>query len=351
MAWAQGEEMKRIVLLLYIHDAELAALFHHEPIFRHNASALPSISSSELFNAPSAEVWAAKLREEQRNRPLDNAQCSESSNFMAWESWRYPMFTRYAKLSGIGASIAEHRYLRSLTSETISNLENRLIDWYSNVSGAYQETPLAEQIAVSEAPFSLLPLWHYTFMTLDTDISQLELAIGKEGTNISPSVREYVFSWVSSPASKRCLLHALLLQNLMINTTMGSVMAIHTPRILFSAAVCWYCYMLYQPHSPTTAGDKYDLMEAMNSYSELRIMGNSMSVDGSTRSGGSSARLRQASSGLKNILGANTAEMKAATLCVLETTLRRLGTSGISRRFADIIQVLISGDSKDEWNS
>ena len=36
--------------------------------------------------------------------------------------------------------------------------------------------------------------------------------------------------------------------------------------------------------------------------------------------------------------------MKAGTLCVLEGFLRRLGTGGIARALADLVQVFISGE-------
>jgi hypothetical protein len=49
-------------------------------------------------------------------------------------------------------------------------------------------------------------------------------------------------------------------------------------------------------------------------------------------------------SDLKRILLAAPAEMKVNTLFVLESILRRLGTSGISQRLANLVQVFISGE-------
>ncbi|KEF61507.1 uncharacterized protein A1O9_03074 [Exophiala aquamarina CBS 119918] len=235
----------------------------------------------------------------------------------------------------------------------ITQLESELISWHRTFPD-YSATR-AEQATgstVTELPFSLMPLWHYSFMTLMTDLDVLELAIGKDGPDVSHSVRQYVSSWISSPDSKRCLLHALLLQNFMVNTSMGSVMAIHTPRILFAAAVCWACYMLYQPSIPSSSSlsaqftvhtDRTDVFESLELLPEIRAMDSS--TWSSTLPSGFTGK--QASAALKSILTANTAEMKAATLCVLETMLRRLGTGGISRRFADIIQILIAGDGND----
>lgn len=346
--------LNRIALLLYIHDAELVALFHHEPIFRHNTTSLPVISSAELFSAPSATAWAARFREEEQNGMLNETVLPGSKDARPPQSRkRYPMLLRYAMLSGIGASIAECRYLKHLTFEMITKLESELISWHRTFpehsgTGAEQATGTT----ATESPFSLMPLWHYSFMTLMTDLDVLELAIGKDGPDVSSSVRQYVSSWISSPDSKRCLLHALLLQDFMVNTSMGSVIAIHTPRVLFAAAVCWACYMLYQPSIASSTslsanfavgGGQTDVFESLELLPEIRAMDSSARF--STLPSGFTGK--QASKALKSVLTANNAEMKAATLCVLETLLRRLGSSGISRRFADIIQILIAGEGND----
>lgn len=308
---------------------------------------------------------------------------------------RYPILLRHAMLSGIGASIAECRYLKRLTFDMIVKHESDLIFWHRNFPE--YPGPRAEQTGTAPpttlaTPFSLMPLWHYSFITLIADINVLEIAIGKEGSDVPSSVREYVTSWTSSPDSKRCLLHALLLQNHMVNTSMGSLMAIHTPRVLFAAAVCWAAYMIYHPSTvsyPSTSAsastsnpslthfgnrDAASAPDMFESLEQLELLPEIQAMDSISQLARSSAHYnynynsnntsdsnsalpscptgptgKQATAALKSILTANTAEMKAATLCVLETLLRRLGNSGISRRFADIIQILIAGDAKDDW--
>lgn len=370
---------------MHIHDAELVALFHHEPIFRHNAASLPPISSAELFNAPSAAVWAARFRKEEQNGMLDPKISADVGAAWALETrQRTPMLLKYARLSGIGASIAECRYLKQLTFEMIAKLESELIFWHRTFPermGTYGDQTGPAASTSTETPFSLMPLWHYSFISLMADINVLELAIGKEGPDVPLSVREYVVSWLSSLDSKRCLLHALLLQNVMVNTSMGSVMAIHTPRVLFASAVCWASYMLYRPSlaafsassnsnpdpssssntasTASPAPDTFPSLElellpeirAMDSMQQAaRSSFNSTATSSSTFTPAlpSGCTGKQAIAALKSILSANNAEMKAATLCVLETILRRLGASGISRRFADIIQILIAGDGRDD---
>ncbi|OQV05817.1 Fungal specific transcription factor domain-containing protein [Cladophialophora immunda] len=362
--WVTQEELRRVAVLLYIHDAEIAALFHHEPVFRHNAGHIPTVSSSELFCAPSASTWASLLRAEQRDRQFgtSNYRSEITGSFNVGqggtgsESQSNPLLQRglkyrnilnvYNGLSGISASICECRHLDLLSFSMVSKFESDLLTWYASTPKAFKMSH--DPSLQTEAPFSLLPLWHYNFLTLSTDLNILEVAIGKEGSEVPPSVRESVLSWITSLDSKRCLLHALFLQNLIVSTNMGALVAIHTPRILFSAAICWYCYMLYLPESSSVsvswAPSFPDRMfEPLNSLPEIQLLREGKNMD-STNIYPVPHILDETLTALPKILAANVAEMKANTLCVIECILRRLGTTGISLRFADIIQVFISGE-------
>lgn len=365
--WAKNEELTRLALLLYLHDAEIAALFHHEPIFRHTASSRPSACSSELFSAPSATAWAVRLRAEQKERQIEENLVrpnmhtpfgigeSGLGNVALRSSVTFPrdrmhcnMLNVYTALSGIGASISECRHLNLLSFNMVNKLESDLLTWYTSVSDDYKA--IDDHPTQTEVPFSFLPLWHYTFMTLSTDLQALELAVGKEGSDIAPTTREYVLSWISSVDSKRCLLHALSLQHLIVSTSMGSFIAMHIPRILFSAAVCWYCYMLYLPQS-TAASDNWvssfpdGMFESFHSLPEVRLL---RDCNGASSSRGipTSKFCDENISNLQKILVANSAETKAKTLCAIESVLRRLGPNGIASRFADIIQTFISGEAE-----
>ena len=361
--WARQEELKRVAVLLYIHDAEIAALFHHEPVFRHNAGYIPTVCSQDLFSAPSAASWASLFRAQQRERQVGTTVSPAEFSEHLWDAQEglnghkqsltspqrgitcHNMFDAYNALSGISASICECRHLGLLSFTMVSKFESDLLTWYASTPKAFKGT--IEHSTQEETPINLLPLWHYCFITLSTDLNILEVAVGREGAEIGPSTREYLSSWVMSSKSKRCLLHALFLQNLMVATNMGALVAIHTPRILFSAALCWYSYMLCHPDGASASGSSFSLpngsFESLNSLPEIQLLQEDRSM--------SSARiypiphvLEETLGTLPKLLAANSAEMKANTLCVIESILRRLGMGGISLRFADIIQVFISGE-------
>ena len=340
---------------MHIHDAEIAALFHHEPSFRHNASRLPVLAPAELFQAPTATLWARKYITYLQSR-YSQTEIQSDHNAVDGEvqslgqsptielspgdtKGSRSLINAWAALSGIGATICEYRHLSLLNSQRITELEVDLATWYTIENCCRTED--CRNIKPSELTFCLRPLWHYTFIILNADMDILELAIGREGTNITASTLQHVKAWINSPESKRCLLHALCLQALISQTTIDSGISLHTSRIIFSAALCWYCFMLYLPWclatsenvTPPSFDETSDYLMALP---EIRLLGK----------GESANLLEKAMSDLRRILAANSAEMKASTLCVLETSVRRLGTGGISQKFADLIQAFITGQSQ-----
>ncbi|EXJ55056.1 uncharacterized protein A1O5_12795 [Cladophialophora psammophila CBS 110553] len=355
--WALYEEMKRAAVTLHIHDAEIVALFHHEPIFRHPARRLPIIASADLFQAPTATIWAMKYRTHRKSRQsqvtlqpnevsLDSHERAKSQNCVFEGNINNPsMLNSWAALSGIGATICESRGLNILSSQRITELEADLARWYSSNTNCCSAGQCRKG-KQPELPFCLKPLWHHTFMTLAVDLDLLELASGRQGSKISATTQAQVGAWISSADSKRCLLHALCLQTWVASTTMDSAVANHTARILFSAALCWYCYLLYLPWSTASAPSNASMpldetFEYLMELPEFRLLREERSPSGPLPN-----ILGQAVSDLKRILRANTAEMKASTLCVLESTLRRLGINGISRQFADIIQAFVTEETQ-----
>jgi hypothetical protein len=134
----------------------------------------------------------------------------------------------------------------------------------------------------------------------------------------------------------------------MVTTNIGALVALHTPRILFSAALCWYCYLLYVPESsPPSAQSARRLpdgfSEALNSLPEIQLLREGSSSN-STNIYPVPHIFNQTLSDLPKFLVANSAEIQANTLCVIENMLRRLAMSGISLRFADLIQSFIFGE-------
>ncbi len=318
-------------------------MFHHEPAFRHNTSNLPDVAPNDLFQAPTATLWAIKHNEHMKHRRSNSTTQPNEARFIGqtgkgWQQQR-SLMNAWAVLSGIGATIAEHRSLQTLSLQRVAELENGLVTWYT-LRNCCKIEP-CRNTHEPELPFCLRPLWHYTFMTLSADIDLLEEAIGRDGAMIPASRPDQIRTWTSSPESKRCLFHALLLQNLINQTTVDSSVAIFTPRLLFSAAVCWHCFNLYLPWSTASLDSGASLLlEAASEYlmalPEIQLLKQDRTTTGTNL-------LDKSMSDLKRILGTPPSGRKVSTLCVLESALRRLGTSGISQRFADLVQAFITG--------
>lgn len=355
------DTVRRMAVALHIHDAELAALFNHEPIFRHNASQLPVLASTDLFQAPTAAIWATKYRSYQTDRALGveipsngtrlrtqghiNRQSHRTGKVLEESRQTRPMLNSWAALSGIGAMIIESRHSNLLTPHRVTEFEADLMVWYTSVGSCCKRGGY-HNIHQSDYPFCLKPLWHYTFMTLTADLGLLELVAGKEGPVIPPSALDSIRAWILSTESKRCLLHALFLQRYVASSTMDSANALYLARIVFSAALCWYCYMIYLPWaiaSSTSKGSQLldEASEYVMALPETRLL----RPDGASSPQSPPNALDEVFSDLRKILGANRAEMKAHTLCVLESSLRRLGPCGISRQFADLIQAFITREA------
>lgn len=317
-------------------------------------SNIPVPAPTDVFQAPSAEKWEIKYRLYQKSLQFDEVQQandpylesrvqSRNVKIAPREKGKYrSMFYSWARLSGIGASICEQRHLNILSSKGVAEFEFDLANWF-NLAGDCCDCGQVQSVTQPDLPFCLRPLWHHTFIALHVDLDILEQAVGRDGTNLSSHLLRYIQDWISSPELKRCLLHALCLQDLVASTALSSTIAIHTPRILFTAALCWQCYIIYSSWFQAPAGlDSPRLCDEMSGYllelPEFRLL-----REEKPHSVRHDNIIDNAISELRQILRSTPTEMKVSTLCVLESNLRRLTTSGISRRFADIVQTFILG--------
>ncbi|KAK5045549.1 hypothetical protein LTR84_009167 [Exophiala bonariae] len=348
--WAIFEEMKRAALIIHIHDAELAALFHQEPVFRHSMKLLSAPAPDNVFQARTAATWAGKYRLHQQSRlsyqtsdTLDlSPQFQSSHKAITLEERVKHQSTLYswARLAGIGATVCEYRQTNTLSPMNVAELELSVLSWFSLTGECCLPKRPQEQL---DLPFGLRPLWHQTFIALYTDLNTLEHLTGRDG--IAPSTRalQYIEAWISSRESQRCLFHSLCIQQLVSSGKLNATVAFHTPRVIFAAALCWQCFIVYSQRFPIKAsisGSYDDISEYLMGLPEVEAMRNDSSHPALYQN-----IVQRAIFELVRILQSPLPEMKASTLCVLEGALRQMTTNGISKRFADILQVFILGDT------
>jgi hypothetical protein len=155
--------------------------------------------------------------------------------------------------------------------------------------------------------------------------------IGRDGSEAAESAAGYISYWVSSRNSTRCVLHAFLAQRQLQSLPFDHLPAIHVPRILFCAAVTWYCYLQYGPaqNIATTLLDDPD-----SHFSELGML------------------IQPAQKQLSDITQLSwrrgvKSDLKAVTLYQLGDSLQHIKYWGIARSFAKIVACLIYRDPRD----
>ncbi|KAK9448271.1 uncharacterized protein V1518DRAFT_418498 [Limtongia smithiae] len=240
-SWARSEEMNRVVLALYIHDAELARIFNHEPLLRHHSGRLPNVACNELFEARTVDTWTALMREDLMNSSSSSSSPGGSIGFsyvraIPQDGARLGQFSAYCILEGISAAVCERRTSNRLDGPTTDTFVADLMQWYCN---------FAQQQRYGEGhdQFCLMVLWHSVHITLFTDDDLLVATATRHVTEINTASLAISRAWAATPNAKRCVYHAALMQKQLHDFQFGAEPGIHVPRCLFQAAVIWYCYM------------------------------------------------------------------------------------------------------------
>ncbi|KAJ6132395.1 hypothetical protein N7471_007610 [Penicillium samsonianum] len=239
--WIDSEQRARVQAALNIHDAELAALYHHEPIRSHRFRKFPRLASDELFSAPTASKWAVILQSLQsQSENQAQAQLSRSPD-------PFPItgndsrFTAYGILEGISARLIDAKQSHEFNHLVCQDISNLLIQWWQTYHTTNQD------------PFCLPVLWHSIFISLYADMDLLEQAVGRDGRARALEASEPAREWASSLNASRCLVHASLIARYLERMSISAEPAIHVPRALFSAALIYLCVAQYAPKHVVSA--------------------------------------------------------------------------------------------------
>lgn len=299
--WAQSQQRIRLVLGLQIHDAELAMIFHHEPLLRHEKEGLRRSTTEQLFNATTSSSWwtmAQKMRNSSKN-----------STFVPHN---LSTFDGYAMLDGLAAAICESRQQDLIDSTKQSFFVSELLRWQHVAKDIWKDH--------TSDPLCLAILWHSTFISLLANPEKMECAIGKDGLGGVSQVKTYIIDWASSPAASRCLMHAFCLQRKVELIRYGHESALHVPRCLFQASYIWYLYGIYAPH---------DSVLPQEEYPEFQQIG--ITLPQTLR--------QQASTRFEN-----SATPDLSALYTLKDLLQRVGRWGLGKKYASVLGLLIEGD-------
>ncbi|KAJ5165095.1 uncharacterized protein N7500_006925 [Penicillium coprophilum] len=238
--WIDSEQRARVQAALNIHDAELAALYHHEPIRSHRLRQFPHLASDELFSAPTASKWEVLLKQSIQIQSENQLKAQLSTNPFP-VTGQDSRFTAYGILEGISARLIDAKKSQAFDHLVCQDTSNLLIQWWQTYHTTGQD------------PFCLPVLWHSIFISLYADMDLLERAVGRDGRapalEASGSARE----WASSVDASRCLVHASLIARYLERMSISAEPALHVPRALFSAALVYLCVSQYAPKHVVSA--------------------------------------------------------------------------------------------------
>jgi hypothetical protein len=320
----------RIAAALHIHDIEIAELFVTDPYLRHSVPKRPILADDELWAASTAEEWTGLMVA--RQCVTHSPQALGSNNSPILKPTPMPKLHTYIELEGIAASIIESNN-QGMHEQPPDHLIATLINLYTQHLKPHPHTQ-----TIAPDPFCLLALWHSTFISACTTIDTLELAIGKEGSHqaISEPVTGYVRGWADSPSGQRAALHAALILGYLRQLPLATEPAIHVPRVIFRAAIVWYCYTEYHSRSrpdlaqPQLQQQHQQLTARMMQFPEFREMG------------ASCHRV------LFDAVGFRSGMVESSTFSGLIDLLERLGHWGISTRLAGILRLLLPDGDEEE---
>lgn len=312
--------LRRVAAGLYILDTEISELVLTQPLLRNESRSLPRTANHDVWMAPNSTQWKNIMN----RRPSTSLFETSSLRLNGTNQNKIDSdgFQCYVELEMIGSHIMEQKLTRPACTSQLESLERfepQLIQFFEQIIRAKSEGTGFE-------PFCLEVLWHSVFISLLVDISRLELALGKEGREESIHHRNYLHTWSSSREAQRCALHGVLILRKLQATPVGLEPAIHVPRALYRAATVLYVYS-----ELGRDGDTADMSTGIDmNFPEISLL----KLNGE-------ALLFEANGYRKSKPKAS----ESSTLCGLVDLLHRIGHWGLSRKFAELFNILLEQSS------
>ena len=214
------------MLGIFILDAELAKIHHHEPCLRPATERLPIISSDELFAASNANAW--------RELVLQQTQQSESRSLRERVFRGTSAFQLSATLESISAMACECQEPFSTTPHLAQKCQEMLVSWY--------ETHLSTAPPDETLAYPLRILWHSNFILLSSNLDALERACGRDGPEEAREAIGYARQWANSQQATRSLIHAIRIIKHFESMSIGSKCPLQIPTCLYHCGIIWFCF-------------------------------------------------------------------------------------------------------------
>ncbi|GIJ90997.1 hypothetical protein Asppvi_009962 [Aspergillus pseudoviridinutans] len=256
--WIFAEERKRTALGIFILDAELAKIHHHEPYLRPATPRLPAISSDDAFAASNANAWKEIVHQQSQK---SGSRTSLPTEVQERRPAGKSDFELCAMLESISAMACEREEPFSTVPHLTEKCQEMLISWY--------ETHLSTAARGQISAYPLRVLWHSTFILLYSNLDVLERACGRDGPEAAQEAIGYARTWANSLEATRSLVHAVCVRNYFESMPIGSECPLHIPTCLYHCGIIWFCFGHF--------GDISNRLTIERNFPELDLVG--MNVD------------------------------------------------------------------------
>ena len=376
-AVSNTDSLQRTVHGLYIHDAMLSRMLHHEPLLRHGAITVPPAADSELFGAPSASTWKQLMLRQSFPKPAlhkclhINLYTHSASQPTPEElSCRNGRHTAYVVLNGISALVSEKQQTGQLVpaSAEFEKYFDALMCWIHTFAEPKTISHIYDVSAREVDHGMVMVLWHVVFMELVTNFDILERAVGRDGL-ASPSADidlAYARQWANSMEGQRCIAHVDALLYLLGAMRLDAEPAIHIPHCLFLAGIATYCYTKFRQHQSDTqeisdhqrgSTLRPDLVSNLPEFSRPGVPIPKHIFDFTQRFSEGSQPLRTEVISERGHSYTEISEDRfppdggigIGMMCAIVDMLRRIGHWGIARKYAATLSTLAQNDGDEDW--
>jgi hypothetical protein len=205
----------RAMLALSIHEVELAAFFATVPSLSRLTPPQLRACADALFDAADAIAWRDTLTHQ-----------VVSASLLSAPSY-FNCIVAIAQLDG------EAHILRELKVPDI--VRTSVCQRYANECAHIARLP-------SQRAASVAVLWHLSGLNFHVDISDLEVAVGRDGMPSEAAIATAT-DWAATPDGRMAVLHAagVFKHTMLLNR--GIEAGLHVPRAIFHASLVLFTYL------------------------------------------------------------------------------------------------------------
>ncbi|KAL4797417.1 C2H2 type zinc finger domain protein [Aspergillus venezuelensis] len=249
--WAAREIQQRALLAYYILDGLVAQMSGDGASTRHVANPLTLPSTEEAFDANSADEWLTHMRSQKAEQPsfrlLFRSLFPPIGSFRTLD-YQLSAFSLRVILEGLQSLVSDsddsEHDLAAVGVPTRSDVRRALAQIHETIT-------MSIHLSASER-LEVLLRWHT--ICLDTMINSTVLCrhvcarydIPQQVSGGSRTLRQSfdMLHWVHTEDSRRALLHAIAIQDIIEQLPRGRAHVIHMPSSLFAAATVYVVFAL-----------------------------------------------------------------------------------------------------------